>query len=88
MPSVLVAKSRGDQARVFQQLSWKESKVAALGPTTADSWILQDMIVKANLASYRNMQHIHKLNINNIDSSAILNYPFHFCFPLASIIAR
>lgn len=57
LPSVLVAKSRGDQARVFQQLSWKESKVAALGPTTADSWILQDMIVKANLPAEKYAAH-------------------------------
>lgn len=57
LPSVLVAKSRGDQVRVFQQLSWKESKVAALGPTTADSWILQNMIVKANLPAEKYAAH-------------------------------
>lgn len=49
LSSVLVAESRGVRVRVLQQLSWKDSKVAALGPPTADSWILQDTIVKANL---------------------------------------
>lgn len=43
--------------RVFQQLSWKESKVAALGPTTADSWILQNMIVKASLPAEKYAVH-------------------------------
>lgn len=38
-PSVLVAKSRGDQAWGMQQL-WKESKVAALWPDDSRFWIL------------------------------------------------
>lgn len=43
--------------RVFQQLSWKETRWQPLAPTTADSWILQDMIVKANLPAEKYAAH-------------------------------
>ena len=57
LSSVLVAKSQRVRVRVFQQLSWTDSKVAALGPPTADSWILRNIIVKANLPAEKYAAH-------------------------------
>lgn len=70
-PSMQAAKSHG--VLVCSNNPPGGSKVAALGPRTADSWIPQNILVKTDLPAEK-CAAIHKLNINNTDSSAILNY--------------
>jgi hypothetical protein len=42
---------------VFQKLSWREGKVAALGLRAAESWILQNITMKSNLPAEKSTAH-------------------------------